>query len=356
MATKEELEKLNQPAQTLQNTTENTQKTEAPTYSYPQYQQSDLVKNAQNLLQQQMASKPGRYTSPWQTQLNDTINKILNREPFSYDLNGDALYQQYKDQYVNGGRQAMMDTMGQAAALTGGYGNSYAQGAGQQAYNGYLQQLNNKIPELYQLALNKYQMEGNELTNRFGILNAQDQQDYGRYRDTVSDWNLETDRLQNQFNQEREFDINNWRDNRDFGFNQFMDNRNFNYQNERDQVADSQWQAEFNEAVRQFNFANKLGEFAPVAAPSSGGGGGGSGYYVYNPKPKPDEKKDEEENPSTEPDNTQTDTGKTADVHTVAGQKALTSQINKEINAALKAGSITAAQAAALKQMNRNTK
>ena len=84
----------------------------------------------------------GQYQSPWQTQLNDTISKILNREKFSYDLNGDALYQQYKDQYVNQGQQAMMDTMGQAQAMTGGYGNSYAQTVGQQTYQGYLQQLN----------------------------------------------------------------------------------------------------------------------------------------------------------------------------------------------------------------------
>ena len=38
----------------------------------------------------------------------------------------------------------------------------------------------------------------------------------------------------------------------------------------RDQVADQQWQAEFDEAIRQFNYANGLGEFA-----SAGGSGGG---------------------------------------------------------------------------------
>ena len=103
-------------------------------FQYDAYKPSDTVTQAQALLQQQMAQKPGEYTSPWQAQLNDAMNKILNREKFSYDLNGDALYQQYKDQYMTQGKMAMMDTMGQAAALTGGYGNSYAQGVGQQAY------------------------------------------------------------------------------------------------------------------------------------------------------------------------------------------------------------------------------
>lgn len=232
---------------------------------YGGYQESDAVKQAQEMLQQQISQKPGAYQSPWQAQLSDTINRILNREKFSYDLNGDALYQQYKDQYINQGKLAMMDTMGQAAAMTGGYGNSYAQSVGQQAYQGYLQGLNDKIPELYQLALSKYQMEGDELYNQYSMLGAQEQQDYGRYRDTVSDWNTETDRLYNRYDTERNFD-----------YSKFADNRDYQYQVSRDKVADEQWQAEFDEAVRQFNFANKLGEFAVAAPVYSGGDDGGS--------------------------------------------------------------------------------
>lgn len=252
--------------------------TQAPTtndtntgFQYDAYQESDVVKQAQAMLQQQLANKPGAYTSPWQSQLNDTISKIMNREKFSYDLNADVLYNQYKDQYTTQGKMAMMDTMGQAAAMTGGYGNSYAQGVGQQAYQGHLQQLNDKIPELYQLALNKYEMEGNELLDQYSVLGAQEQQDYGRHRDTVSDYNVELDRLLNQYNAERDYDYSKWADGRDFSYGQFSDDRAYDYQVGRDQVTDSQWQAEFDEAVRQFNFANKLGEFAKKA--SSGGGG-----------------------------------------------------------------------------------
>lgn len=98
------------------------------------------------------------------------LEKITSRKPFSYDLNGDALYQQYKDNYINQGRMAMADAVGQAAAMTGGYDNSYAQTVGQQIYNGYLQELNNRIPELYSLALEKYKSEGDELTNRYALL------------------------------------------------------------------------------------------------------------------------------------------------------------------------------------------
>ena len=192
-------------------------------FQYGNYQQSDTVKQAQALLQQQLSQKPGAYQSAWQAQLDDTLNKILNREKFSYDLNGDALYQQYKNQYVAQGQQAMMDTMGQAQAMTGGYGNSYAQNVGQQTYQGYLQQLNDKVPELYQLALSKYQMEGDALQDRYAILGAQENQDYGRYQDQMSEYNAELDRLQNRYDTERDYDYGMWADNRDFSYDQYMD-------------------------------------------------------------------------------------------------------------------------------------
>ena len=234
-------------------------------FKYDAYQESDAVKQAQAMLNQQLSQKPGAYQSAWQTQLNDTINKILNREQFSYDLNGDALYQQYKDQYTANGRMAMMDTMGQAATLTGGYGNSYAQSVGQQAYNGYLQQLNDKVPELYKLALDKYRMEGDALGDQAALLAQQENQDYGRYRDQLSDYNVELDRLQNRYDAERDYDYGKWADGRDFGYGQYIDNRNYQYQQDRDKIADEQWQKQFDEALRQWNFANKQGEYAPAA-------------------------------------------------------------------------------------------
>ena len=67
------------------------------------------------------------YADSYSGQLGDLYNKINNRSPFSYDASKDPLYQSYKDQYIQGGKLAMKDTMGQAAALTGGYANTYGQ-------------------------------------------------------------------------------------------------------------------------------------------------------------------------------------------------------------------------------------
>ena len=266
----------------------------ADTFTYKQYTEGEEVKRAKELLDNQQKSKPGEYKSQWQSGLDDTMKKILNREKFSYDLNGDALYQQYKDQYVLQGQKAMMDTMGQAQAMTGGYGNSYAQTAGQQTYQGYLQQLNDKIPELYQLALDKYQMEGDDLKDQYSMMYEQEEKDYGRYRDTVSDWENEINRLQDQYNTEREFDYNKYDDDRNFEYGKYVDDREHQYQKDRDAIEDEQWLKEYEETKRQFDeelaenkrqfdedLAWEKSQYSDSSSGSSSGGsssGGGGGY------------------------------------------------------------------------------
>jgi hypothetical protein len=62
--------------------------------------------------------------------------------------------------------------MGQASALTGGYGNSYAQQVGNQAYQQYLTQLNAMVPEFWDRAFKAWQAEGDDLVNRYKLAAA----------------------------------------------------------------------------------------------------------------------------------------------------------------------------------------
>lgn len=107
-----------------------------------------------------------REENKYKDQTESLGQQLINYKPFTYDINSDVMYRQYKDQYQKLGQQAMADTMGQAAALTGGYGNSYAATVGNQAYQSYLQQLYDRIPELYNMALNNYN------TNRSNLESA----------------------------------------------------------------------------------------------------------------------------------------------------------------------------------------
>lgn len=110
------------------------------------------------------------YESKYDEQLADLYNQITQRKPFEYNTSDDMLYQEYMRRYTQQGQQAMRDTMGQTAALTGGYSNSYGQAVGQQAYDTYLQELNAMIPELQAAALERYNAEGDKLNQQYAML------------------------------------------------------------------------------------------------------------------------------------------------------------------------------------------
>lgn len=128
----------------------------------------------------------GGYVNPYEGQIMELYKGISERKPFQYDVNEDVMYQNLRDQYIAGGQMAMMDTMGQAAQLTGGYGNSYAQGVGQQAYQGYLQGLNDQIPDLYNMALQNYIQTGDTMLQQYGMLQDMAADDYGKYQDQMA--------------------------------------------------------------------------------------------------------------------------------------------------------------------------
>lgn len=132
-------------------------------------------------------NSPPNFTSSYDDQITEIYNKIVNREPFKYEAASDPLYNQYKESYTQQGKQAMKDTMGQAAALTGGYGSSYGQAVGQQQYDAYLQRLNDVLPDLYGAAYDKWADEGAQLRSDLSLASALRDTEYGQYRDKVGD-------------------------------------------------------------------------------------------------------------------------------------------------------------------------
>ena len=185
----------------------------------------EAYQKALSALQNAQENMP-TYGATYDQQLADLYEQIVNREKFNYDMNADALYQQYAQQYAQLGQLAMRDTMGQAAALTGGYGSSYAQTVGQQTYQQYLSQLNDKVPELYGLALDQYNREGQDMLNRYSMLNDLQDEEYARYQDQLD---------------------------------RYWQNVQFDYQTWRDTVGDQQWQQSFDYGVQQDKANNLIG-------------------------------------------------------------------------------------------------
>ena len=135
--------------------------------------------------------KKPEYAGSYDRELRETYDAISSRPAFRYDPDKDGLYQRYKDDYTRRGRLAMRDTVGQASALTGGYGSSYAESAGQQQYDAYLQQLGDIVPELYSLAYSRYQDEGDALRGRYDMLSELRDREYREYSDALDSYNEE---------------------------------------------------------------------------------------------------------------------------------------------------------------------
>ena len=169
-----------------------------------------------------------------------TVDQILNQAEFSYDLGSDPLYRQYRDQYMQAGAVAMRDTMGQAAALTGGYGSSYASTAGSQAYSQYLSQLNQVAPDLYNAAYNRYQAEQDRYLSQMDMLLQMDDEAYEKYRDQVSDYQDQLDYYKDRYEQQQAQEYKEYLEK----LEAWQKDREYGYKKSQDQREQEQWEEE----------------------------------------------------------------------------------------------------------------
>lgn len=207
-------------------------------------------------------------------QIKDLMSQIQNREDFEYDVDKDTLFQQALASAMGSGKSAMQDTIGQASALTGGYGSTYATSAGNQAYNAYIEDAYNNLPEYYNIALQAYQAEGQEMYQQLDMLNAADatewgrtydawqsnfanaqqiyNQEYGAYQDTITNaYNLYTtakDSADTLYEQE----YKTWQDKvsqatqlAGLQSGDYWNQTELDYKTSRDEVEDSHWEKEY---------------------------------------------------------------------------------------------------------------
>lgn len=237
------------------------------------YKQFTPTANTQTAYQQWqdiLAQRPEDYQSQYKGTIDNLLDQIVNRKEFSYDFNADPLYQNYKNQYMQAGKTAMKDTIAQASALTGGYGNTYAETAGSQAYQNYLKQLNDRIPELQRLAMEKEQMDQQNLLSKYNAVGSQEDREFGQWNSKMGIW--QNDRsygldayktLWDQDFRENEFNYRTANDDRNYNYQSYRDSKaddNTAYQNaynaasdafkseyqmSRDSVADDQWNQQF---------------------------------------------------------------------------------------------------------------
>ena len=115
------------------------------------------------------------------TAQRDRIDRMLDTllgEEFDYDPASDKLYAAYRQQYERQADLAAANALGTAAALTGGQASTAAVAAAQQAGGYYRAMLAGKLPELAQLAYERYSGERRtRLSAIDSLLDAADSRD-----------------------------------------------------------------------------------------------------------------------------------------------------------------------------------
>ena len=144
------------------------------------------------------------YENTFAQQQKDLLDRILNREDFSWSKETDPQWSSYKKSYLREGDRATANALAQASAASGGRPSSYAVNAATQAGDYYATKLNDVIPTLYQQAYERYLDEYNMKLKDLNTVNRQEQLDYAKYLDRLG-----------QFNTDRGFAYQNYADDYD---------------------------------------------------------------------------------------------------------------------------------------------
>lgn len=176
------------------------------------------------------------FTDGYQKLIDAAQAKYLNREAFSYDAEKDPSYRQYRDSYTRQGQKAMQDTLAEISARTGGLASSYAGQAAQQTYDGYMSALADKIPELREIAYQKYMDQYNMDRDKLNVLTGLSDREYNRYRDARSDYDTD----------------------RNFEYNRWYGDRDYNYKVGQDAITNDQWERQFAHQKEQADIANNF--------------------------------------------------------------------------------------------------
>ena len=243
-------------------------------YNYAKFSPSARTTDYADRLDEIENNKPDEYYSKYQGTIDGIIDNILNRKSFDTNSVYDSdLYKNYREQYIQQGQKAMRDTMGAATAATGGYGSTYAQAAGQQAYDNYLSQLGDKTLDIYDRVYNQYLNEGQEMYNKLNAVNNQDNIDYSRYRDSVNDYyndlNYYAGRYDNSYNQ----DFGEYQT--DLSAKQWAEQ--YAYQKTQDALAQQNWQTQFDYQKQQDALQLELQRHQLASSLAKKASGGSSG-------------------------------------------------------------------------------
>ena len=227
-------------------------------FTYDPFKTSARTEDYFNLTKQAEANKPDAFNSRYEGAVQSILDGILNKGNFNLeqDKNYNMLYNQARESYMNAGQKAMRDAMGQAQAQTGGYGSTAAQIAGSQAYDSYLQGMNDNNAALAQLAYQMWQDDNADRYNQLNAVQGLDESDYNRWLQGYRNWADERNYFANQYQQGYANDWNEYQFGTNLDYNIWQDNYN-NWLKDREYLA-NQYQNTYNNDWNEYQYGTNM--------------------------------------------------------------------------------------------------
>lgn len=228
----------------------------------PTYDESEEVASARAALAATEGAAPGEYESAYGSTIKEIADKIVNGEKYTYDYRADPVYNVYREQIEADRRRAIKNAAASAAALTGGYANSYGVTAASEASAKSLDSLRSIIPALAEAAYKKWYDERTLEREKLSSLMDLENSDYSKWRDKVGDYKNERDYLLGKYTTLSDQDysrflsaLSQWNSDRDYDCRVYEYDTDAAYRASRDAVEDAMKQKEYELELAKTNAA-----------------------------------------------------------------------------------------------------
>lgn len=179
-----------------------------------------------------MSYKSDEFKNPYEDQYKSAMDKVLNREQFSYDPNNDPLFQSYRQMNLREADRAQQNALGQAASMTGGLPSTAAINAASQAGDYYRSQIGDALPQFADAAYQKHIDSIGLDFDTFSMLND--------LRNTARD----------------EYDTE-----RNFGYNQWTDELGFQSDKQQAALENERYKTEYGDAMTMDMYNLLMGDY-----------------------------------------------------------------------------------------------
>lgn len=227
----------------------------------PVYVESQEAKVAEQKLAEAQSNVPkNTYKGTYAQDITNSVNNYLAQNTYNYTPSQDDYYQQYRDIYMEGAKQAEVDSVNMGQRLSGGFNNTYGKAVGSEIAGEYIGNINNAYETYDNFAQSRYLSDRASQLQQIELLESLDNTEYAQGRDKVSDYFNFLNYYNSKYETARGLDLTNFQNEwqtyatklataqNDYQFNksqdelnrQFNENMSYNYAN----LAENNRQAE----------------------------------------------------------------------------------------------------------------